>query len=142
MELIVREYENHDFEGLSKILYEAYNTTIEEETLSQYYIENNKRIIIAANTTTNVPIGCAFIEIQTDYIRPNKILYITYVAVDEQYRGQGIGRKIMEYIKNFGIELQCNAIELTSANYRIGAHAFYKTLGFSIKKTTHFIQEL
>ena len=142
MDLIVREYGNQDFEGLSRLLHEAYDATIEEEILKRHYLGETKKIIIAANADFDIPVGCAFAEIQTDYVRPDKILYITYVAVDEQYRGQGIGRKIMDYIEVMGTKLKCNAIELTSANFRTGAHAFYKALGFTIKKTTHFIREI
>ena len=142
MDIIVREYSNQDYEGLSKLLREAYDANIEEETLKQHYLGETKKIIIAANAITKKTTGCAFVEIQTDYVRPDKVLYITYVAVDEKYRGQGIGRKIIEYIETMGAKLHCNAIELTSANFRTGAHAFYKALGFTIKKTTHFIMDM
>lgn len=142
MDCVLREYEDHDFEGLSRLLHEAYGTTIDEVMLQKHYLGETKRIIIAANPVTEEPAGCAFTEEQTDYIRPDKVLYITYVAVDKRYRGQGIGKKIMKYVEDIGTELQCNAIELTSANHRTGAHAFYYALGFSIKQTTHFIMEL
>lgn len=142
MDIIVREYRKQDYEDLSRLLHEAYDTNIEEATLKQYYLGETKKIIIAANAITGKAIGCAFAEIQTDYVRPDKVLYITYVAVDEKHRGLGIGRKIIEYIEMIGAEMHCNAIELTSANFRTGAHAFYKALGFTIKKTTHFIMEI
>ena len=41
----------------------------------------------------------------------------------------------------FANEKKCSAVELTSANFREGAHAFYKALGFTIKNTTVFIKE-
>ena len=142
MDCVLREYDDKDFEGLSRLLHEAYDATIDEGMLKKHYLSETKKIIIATNPNTGEPVGCAFAEEQTDYIRPDKVLYITYVAVDEKYRGQKIGSKIMEHMETIGIELQCNAIELTSANHRTGAHAFYHTLGFSIKQTTHFIKEI
>lgn len=142
MECIIREYNDSDFEGLFRLLHEVYGTNINEEQLKLFYLGAEKKIIIAANAATGEPVGCAFTEVMTDYIRPDKVLFLTYVAVNEQYRGQRIGCRIMKYVEAVGKELQCNAIELTSANYRIGAHAFYKELGYSIKKTTHFIKEI
>ena len=55
---------------------------------------------------------------------------------------QGIGNQMFEFLIKKAQACQCTAIELTSANYRKGAHAFYKAIGFSPKKTTVFIKEI
>lgn len=141
MNCIIREYNKQDYNGLSKLLNTTYGSTIGETELLQHYISKTKRIIVAIDDETKELTGCAFAEEQIDYIRPNKVLYVTYVAVDEQFQGRGIGRQIMNYIEVIGKETRCNAIEFTSADFRTGAHAFYNRLGFSQKKTTHFIKE-
>ena len=75
-------------------------------------------------------------------MRPSRILYITYVAVDENYRKHGIGRKLLSKVEKICKERACSAIELTSADFRTDARAFYNKLGFTKKKTTLFIKEI
>lgn len=52
--------------------------------------------------------------------------------VDEDIRGQGIGRQLMEEAENLARSKGCKIIELTSGLRRAkeGTHEFYKALGY------------
>ena len=50
--------------------------------------------------------------------------------VDENYRGQGIGKKLISRIEEIAIGNQCKQIELDSAFHRKEAHHFYENIGF------------
>ena len=139
---MIRKYESHDFQELFDLLHDVYQTNIDKETLENNYINDFKSILVAVDDETGKLLGCTFIEELKDLIRPNKILYVTYVAVDERFRHQGIGKKLMHEVEKKCRELGCSAIELTSANYRKNAHLFYEALGFTKKKTTLFIKEI
>ena len=141
MEYKIREYQKDDFSALIKLLSTVYQSTITQEVLEKRYISSSRSIIVAVDDNEHV-VGCAFVEIQEDYVRPSKIAYITYVAVDEKCRKQGIGRKLFDAVEVIGKNKNCNAIELTSADYRVGAHAFYESIGFTHKKTTVYIKEI
>lgn len=141
MEITIREYQKTDYDGLHRLLNESYKSEISQDALEFYYLTTSRLIIIAIDESYNV-VGCTFIEIQEDYIRPQRIAYVTYVAVDSNYRKQGIGKKMFLAVEDICKERNCSAIELTSANYRIGAHAFYEAIGFSKKKTTVFIKDI
>lgn len=141
MNIEVRNYLKQDYTELIILLKKIYNSEIDQVTLENRYLTNTRSILVAT-TENNYVVGCAFVEIQQDYIRPRRILYVTYVAVDEHYRKQGIGRIIFKSIETMAVELEATAIELTSADYRKDAHAFYEALGFSKKKTTLFIKEI
>ena len=52
------------------------------------------------------------------------------VVVDEQHRGSGIGRQMMEFARNRCREAGCYKMALSSNLKREPAHAFYETLGF------------
>ena len=141
MDITIRKYKCTDYSELAELLGIEYNSRIDQNTLEKKYISEERSILVAV-TNTNQVVGCSFLEIQEDFIRPSRIMYVTYVAVNQQFRKNGIGRKLFN-----AIELECNtnncsAIELTSANYRTEAHAFYIALGFTKKKTTLFIKEL
>ena len=52
------------------------------------------------------------------------------VIVDNKYRGQQVGRLLMEYAINQAQEAGCYKLMLTSNKKRRGAHRFYRSLGF------------
>lgn len=139
MNLMIIEYNEECFNQLANLLGTIYGSKISKEVLEKYYLSNNKKIYLAKIDDTIV--GCAFLEIKIDYIRPYTYGYITYVAVDENYRKMGIGRTILEHIVTVSKELGCSTVELTSANSRVNAHIFYESLGFTKKKTTVFIKD-
>jgi len=57
------------------------------------------------------------------------------VVVNENHRGQGIGRKITENLIENGKQLGLKYIELTSKPHRIAANELYKKIGFIPKET-------
>lgn len=69
------------------------------------------------------------------------ITYLTYqggkraqveaVRIDEAYRGQGIGKLILEWMIKKAQELGCHVVQLTTDKKRPEALEFYKKLGFS-----------
>lgn len=141
MEIMIREYRSEDYQPLIEILRKEYGSSIEQETLEKEYI-TDKRSVIVAQTDSGIVAGCAFLEVQEDFVRPSKTVFVTYVAVREDHRKLGIGRRLFEKTEEICKQRECMSIELTSADFRTGAHAFYASLGFTKKKTTVFIKEL
>jgi ribosomal protein S18 acetylase RimI-like enzyme len=60
------------------------------------------------------------------------------VIVDEKYRGQGIGRGVMEKLIEMAKEKNISMIELTSKPERIVARKLYESLGFVVYNTGVF----
>ena len=139
-EVMIRQYRKEDFPGLIKLLGDVYDSRVSQDTLEEKYLGEDKLIFVAEAEGSIA--GCAFLEICRDFIREYTYGYVTYVAVDSSLRKLGIGSKIFDAMESEARATGCTAIELTSANYREDAHAFYDALGFTIKKTTVFIKEL
>ncbi len=139
-EIVIRQYDKADWRDLSVLLREGYNSEIDEKTLETEYLGDQKNILVAE--CDNRVVGTIFWEVQRDYVRPHKTLYLTYLVVKTEYRRKGIARKIYSIIEDLCREQKCDSIEFTSANYRTGAHALYMSLGYSIKDTSVFIKEL
>lgn len=57
------------------------------------------------------------------------------VVVDKEYRGQGIGKRLMELIVAEAKRLGLEKLELTSNPARKAANKLYKSLGFKRKET-------
>ena len=140
--ITIRKYEQTDYEGLMRILSRVYDSKIEKTVLEKEYIDETKDIYVAEEKEEPTIVGDVFVEVKTDFVRPSNILYVTYLAVDENQRGKGVGRQLMEYVENLCKRKQCSAVEFTSADFRTDAHAFYNAIGYSKKKTTHFIKEI
>ena len=66
-----------------------------------------------------------------------RLIRIQVFVVDENHRGQGIGRLLLNAVENFAKEHQIFRILLNSSNRpeRETAHQFYKGLGFEAKST-------
>lgn len=57
-------------------------------------------------------------------------LHVEAVRVDARLRGQGLGRRLMEYAHARGRERGCVLAQLTSDRQRPDAHRFYTSLGY------------
>lgn len=86
-------------------------------------------------------IGSATLSV---YVSPVKGMtgVIEDVIVDEKYRGQGLGRKLMEELIKIGKEKDLSLITLTSNPKREAARNLYQSLGFKLKDTGFFFREL
>ena len=64
---------------------------------------------------------------------------IEHVIIDEKYRGQGLGKKLMLNVIAVAKKMQMETLCLTCEPDRIVANILYQNLGF-IKKETNFYQ--
>lgn len=63
---------------------------------------------------------------------------INDLVVDQVYRGQGLGRKLMEAAHEVAWCGPCTHINLTSSPHRETAHRLYQDMGYTIKETGVF----
>lgn len=82
-------------------------------------IEDNQKVI-AFISVHLVP----QIAVEGDFAR------ISYFAVDENIRSQGVGKLVEEHITALAISLECDRIELHSHSRRTEAHRFYFRQGY------------
>lgn len=74
----------------------------------------------------------------TDVVRNSKYSIINLVCVDGDYRGNNIGKKMMEEAISICKDNGCNLITLTSKPSKIVANEMYKSMGFAIKETNYY----
>ncbi|MDR2624672.1 MAG: GNAT family N-acetyltransferase [Methanobrevibacter sp.] len=88
-------------------------------------------------------VSSAFIAIipnLTENGRPFGI--VENVIVDEEYRGLGLGKTIMDKVIEYGKSQNCQYISLQSSNHRADAHKFYESVGFDRDKKIAFYMKL
>lgn len=57
--------------------------------------------------------------------------HVDELVVDQDYRGKGIGTRLLRRIEAVARQMGCHRIELDSAFHRQSAHAFYERLGYT-----------
>ena len=55
---------------------------------------------------------------------------ISALVVDSQYKGKGVGRRLVAEAEEFAWNNGCARIEITSGDHRPDAHAFYEAVGY------------
>ena len=65
------------------------------------------------------------------FLESNPFIEIGGLVVDENYRGKGIGKKLVESIKQWCVEKQISILRVRSQVKRKEAHQFYMNNGFT-----------
>jgi len=64
------------------------------------------------------------------------------VIVDNEYRGKGIGKMIMMDIHNWCKNNNVEMIELTTNSKREAANGLYRSIGYKLHETNHYLYEV
>jgi GNAT superfamily N-acetyltransferase len=75
-------------------------------------------------------VGLVALHVTAMLQRQRKVARVTALVVGEAARGRGVGRALLEQAVAMARESGCEMIELTSADGRRQAHAFYRACGF------------
>lgn len=105
-----------------------------QEDLTKLLAEDNTHLIVAE--IDGVIAGMLSLVIVN--IPTGGKAWIEDVVVDEQFRGQNIGARLVEFALNTAENLAVKKVYLTSNPSRKAAHALYKKCGFETYDTTVF----
>ncbi|HEX5132305.1 MAG TPA: GNAT family N-acetyltransferase [Candidatus Krumholzibacteria bacterium] len=73
--------------------------------------------------------------------RPTPVGRMTALMITQRMQGHGLGRELVAAAERFLAHAGCALVEVTSNQKRVGAHAFYQHLGYTM--TSHrFYREL
>ena len=76
-------------------------------------------------------------EKENPIMRFRKQLFIDAMCVDENYRGQGIGSSLLEFIEKFAKEKNCTDIGLTVNEENKNAMKIYEKFGMKVKNIAY-----
>ena len=148
IKMVLRELNEKDLESLIK-LYEQLddangNFTAEDaRKIWKTEIEGNKKIKYFGAVENGKVISTCYCLIIPNLTRlGSSIAFVENVVTDSEYRGQGLGRKVMEMAIEFARENNCYKVILQSASFRKEAHQFYKNLGFDGESKKAFTMKL
>jgi GNAT superfamily N-acetyltransferase len=75
------------------------------------------------------------------YLFRGKNLYIDDLVTLPEYRGKGYGGKMLDFIKEYALSINCDTLHLDSGPTRNDAHRLYLNKGFIIS-SHHFSMNL
>ena len=94
-------------------------------------------LFVAVNEENNVVgcIWCLFAKERDNTLKVDRDwLCIDDICVEEAYRGQGIGKKLMEFAAGLAREKGLDRIQLNVYEDNAAAVRFYESLGFATQK--------
>jgi len=86
-------------------------------------------------------VGFLSFDSEPAFHREGRIGTITAMCVDENARGKGIGRKLIEQAEDFAKESGCIRVAVASGLQRHETHRFYLDLGYE-EKTKRFVKDI
>lgn len=129
--MLIREYKTEDNKELLNLFNKCFNKNYD-------VINMNPTGMIFVILVDNKIVGMATIDILNDIFKNIKYGYVNNVCIDPDYQGQGLSKKLMNKILDYGINNGLEYIMLTSNKKRITAHKLYKSMGYEIVDTCVF----
>lgn len=133
--LVVRPCEIEDYKGIHRINQNAFGYEYPIDKTKQrlaHIIQKPSDRIFVACTNNNV-VGYAHgADYECTY--SDSLKNVIAIAVDENYRGLGIGRALLASIEAWAKEDNCCGVRLVSGFNRMEAHKFYLKVGYVVRK--------
>ncbi len=144
--MVIRRAEKKDVNGINKLLHQVlmvhhngrpdlFKADVKKYTdveLLGIIQDDNRPIFVGVDENDEV-MGYAFCVFQ-QYVNDNiltavKTLYIDDLCVDENLRGQHIGKQIYDYVLEFAKKSGCYNVTLNVWSCNSGAQKFYENCG-------------
>ncbi len=122
-------------------VYQLNEGRIDKETLKERILEMSEQNYecIGIYDDTKL-IGVCGMWFQTRHYA-GRSCEVDHVIVDESYRGQGIGERLMEFVYDHALGKGCRWVELNTYVSNFPSHKFYYNQGF-VAKGYHFIKDI
>ena len=120
MNIIVRKYEEKDYEAVNKILMESFD--LKKST-------NNSDCIELVATNDNDVLGYLVLTKVYDCVKGKYYMLMDYVCVDSKFRRLGVGKEMVNYALNYCEKEKVMYLALSSRTSRVEAHKLYESCG-------------
>ena len=129
-------FDAQEIQRISKIVL-GYDVDLDivKKQIEKLTNDNKHNVIIGfENEQTSKIIGFVHAELY-ESLYMDTGLNILGLAVDSNFQGQGIGKKLMSSIEDYALKNNISYIRLNSNVRRIEAHKFYESIGYVCDKT-------
>ena len=112
-----------------------YDPFIKEKDVSYYDIpkllSDSESIVMLMESNDGI-VGCGYAQIRESkiYVTHDKHCYLGFIYLQAQYRGQALGQRILDALKEWGVDRGVRHIQLGVYSDNIGAIRAYEKAGF------------
>lgn len=99
--------------------------------LEEFLQGENNVILVSDEDGINAYAAVKITESDSPPHYPRRICFIDCFAVKEGCRRQGVGTRLMEYVRRYGEEQGCTDLQLGVKAFNKAACEFYKAVGFT-----------
>ncbi len=133
MNIIFEKLKKEDLEEIAKLYDSERPMTTNRikmyKTFDKIKNDNNYKMIVAK--LSNEIVGFATVIINQDIFEENNpFMTIWNVRVKKEYRKQGIGKQLFQYIEKIANTAHCEFICLVAEKNNVSANVFYEKLGY------------
>jgi len=130
----IRKVEKQDLDFVYKAICELENEVLDFEVFKEIFnenISNQKNVYLIAENENE---GLGFISFHTQNLLHHCGLVgeIQEFFIHQKYRGQGVGKQLIERIMNYADENNLKSIEVTTNKRRVENVLIYENLGFGL----------
>ena len=129
-------FDAQEIQRISKIVL-GYDVDLDivKKQIEKLTNDNKHNVIIGfENEQTRKIVGFVHAELY-ESLYMDTGLNILGLAVDSNFQGQGIGKKLMSAIEDYALKNNISFIRLNSNVRRVEAHKFYESIGYISDKT-------
>lgn len=122
LDVFIQGYRYHQ-NGRADIFVDVSDEMLKEDLIKNF--ENLSTIVILDG---DVIVGYLSYKIKEKH---SKKLDVDQLVIDENHRGKGLGKKLMEEVKNIALKNDCDRIELNCWMFNKNALKMYEHIGFN-----------
>ncbi len=135
MDIIFRKAKVIDLDGINTLIGDVFNHHLDE-------VNNNLDMFNLVGVHNNIVVAHLYVTKIYNAITKENWYKIDDLCVMEDYRGLGIGTKLLEELDQMAKSDNISYLELTSNKKRCAAHKLYQKNNFKIIETDLFRKEI
>ena len=149
MELLIRSAHQDDYESLLPMfrqvhdlhvverpdLYKENPTPVGKEFFLNQLTDLKQHIFVATIGPEIIGVVVTREEdiAENSFVNARKILYVSSLCVSETHRNKGAGKRLLQYVIEFGGSLRVDSVELGVSEKNASAILFYESFGMTTK---------
>ena len=142
MKIVIRKLSQRDVQAAAAIWREVLdvrNATDENVAETYEIMKHDDRYVTFVAEADGKIVGLAAAVKVLAIGHPGGYVKMNGIGVLPEYRGQGIGKQLMEHVERFAVEQGAPYVGLASGINRAEAHAFYERIGD--RKTSYWFRK-